>query len=171
MNYKSQLILAVLMLFSCCPLFASDTSNVELRDTSKASADTVKATLNDSAVTSKIDSTAENRVIIYYFHGNRRCQTCINLEKFARQAVDSNFAERIENGILEFKAINVDEKENEHYNEDYELYTKALILSRVKDGKEVDWINLDKIWELVKNETKYKDYVTSELNEFLGDKD
>lgn len=171
MKYKNQLIIAVLMLFSCCLLFASDTTKVELRDTSKASADTVKRALSDSMVVSRIDSTAENQVVIYYFHGNRRCQTCINLEKYAREVVDSNFSDQIDKGILEFRAINVDEKENEHYNEDYELYTKALILSRVNDGKEIDWINLDKIWELVKTESKYKDYVTSELNKFLGEKD
>jgi hypothetical protein len=75
----------------------------------------------------------------------------------------------LENGFLVFKAVNTDEKENEHFIDDYKLYTKALILSKVKDGEEVEWVNLDKIWKLVGDEDKYKTYVTSEVKEFLGD--
>jgi hypothetical protein len=115
------------------------------------------------------DPDGDVKVIAYYFHGTRRCATCKKLEAYSKQAIEDGFTEQLENGVLVFKAVNTDEKENEHFIDDYKLYTKALILSKVKDGEEVEWVNLDKIWKLVGNEDKYKAYVTSGVKEFLGD--
>ena len=68
---------------------------------------------------------------------------------------------------LEFKVVNVEEKGNEHFNRDYQLYTKSLILSLVKDGKEIKWINLEKIWEHVGTKEIFIDYVKSGITDLL----
>jgi len=107
------------------------------------------------------------KVIVYYFHGSFRCPTCRNLEQYAKEAIENNFSEELTKGNLIFKAVNVEEKGNEHFAVDYRLYTKSLVLSLVKDGKEVKYKNLDKIWEYVRNKTKYTDYVKSEVSSFL----
>ena len=72
-------------------------------------------------------------------------------------------------GSLIFKAVNVEEKGNEHFVNHYELYTKSLVLSLVEDDKEIKYKKLDKIWEYVRDKTKYADYVKSEINNFLKD--
>jgi len=110
---------------------------------------------------------AAGKVIAYYFHGAFRCATCTNMEKFAREAVETNFKDALRSGELEFKAVNVEEKGNEHFVKDYQLYTKSLILSLVKDGKEVTSKNLDKIWEYSRDQQKFIDYVTSEIHAFM----
>ena len=56
---------------------------------------------------------------------------------------------------------------DQHYLKDYGLYTKSLILSRVRDGREVQWKNLDKIWELVHDKDKYIEYVQDETRAFI----
>jgi hypothetical protein len=91
------------------------------------------------------------------------------MEKYSREAIDANFKDALASGGLEFKAVNVEEKGNEHFVNDYKLYTKTLILSLVKDGKEVKSKNLDKIWELARNKQKFMDYVTGEVNAFMKD--
>jgi len=106
-------------------------------------------------------------VIAYYFHGSFRCVTCTNMEKYSREAIQANFQDELNSGRIEFKAVNVEEAGNEHFVNDYQLYTKSLILSLVKDGKEVKSKNLDKIWELARNKQKFIDYVTGEVNEFM----
>ena len=68
---------------------------------------------------------------------------------------------------MEFKVVNVEDKGNEHYGKDYQLYTKSLILSLVKDGKEIKWKNMDKIWEYVGNRQRFIDYVKSGVSDFL----
>ncbi len=109
------------------------------------------------------------KVIVYYFHGSFRCFTCTNMEKYSREAVEANFKDAVVSGKVEFKEINVEDQGNEHFVDNYKLYTKSLILSLVKDGKEVKYKNLDKIWEYARNKFQFIDYVTRELNEFMKD--
>jgi hypothetical protein len=124
----------------------------------------ISATFAEGAEASPV-----NHVTVYYFHGTFRCFTCTNMEKYAREAIEKNFKDALQSGKIEFKAVNVEKRGNEHFVKDYKLYTKSLILSLVKDGKEVKSKNLDKIWEFAHNKQKYIDYVTSELGKFLKD--
>ena len=105
--------------------------------------------LNVFLVTTGIAS--EAKVIAYYFHGNFRCATFTTMEDYSRQAIETNFKDELDSGKLEFRAINVEESENEHFADYYQLYTKSLILSFVKDGKEIKSKNLDQIWQLARN--------------------
>jgi len=95
-------------------------------------------------------------VVAYYFHGNARCPTCHKLEQYSKEAIGPGL-----------KVVNVDEKENGHYIKDYQLYTKSLVLSLVKGGKEIKWKNLDKIWEYSGNRQKFIDYVKKEMSALL----
>ncbi|MDO9264459.1 MAG: nitrophenyl compound nitroreductase subunit ArsF family protein, partial [Desulfosalsimonadaceae bacterium] len=78
-----------------------------------------------------------------------------------------HFENELKTGKLVFRVINVDESANEHYNTDYQLYTKSLIVSDVKDGKEVRWKNLEKIWEFVRDEEQFDKYVHAEIKDWL----
>jgi len=110
---------------------------------------------------------ADSKVIAYYFHSNVRCLNCHNMEEYAKEAIEKNFAEELEDGRLVFKTVNVEEKENEHFVDDYELYTKALVISQIKDEKESQHKNLAKIWAYVRNKNKFIEYVTSEIKDYL----
>jgi hypothetical protein len=81
--------------------------------------------------------------------------------------VETNFKDEIASGKIEFKVINIEEKGNEHYVDDYKLYTKSLVISLVKDGKEVKFKNLEKIWEYVRNKEQFFKYVTDEVINLL----
>ena len=107
------------------------------------------------------------KVIAYYFHGTMRCPTCHKLEQYSKEAIETHFKYVLASGKLEFKVVNVEDKGNEHYGSDYQLYTKSLILSVVKDGKEIKWKNLDKIWEYVGNKQRFIDYVKSGVADLL----
>lgn len=119
------------------------------------------------AVSFAADKPSNSKVVAYYFHGNYRCPTCHKLEQYSREAIESNFKNELALGKLAFVAVNIDEKGNEHYGNDYQLYTKSLILSLVKDGKEIKWKNMDKIWEYVGNKERFIDYVKSGVTDFL----
>jgi len=107
------------------------------------------------------------KVIAYYFHGDFRCFTCYRMEQYSKEVIEANFKGALSSGKLEFKAVNVDEKTNKHFVNDYQLYTKSLVLSLVKNGKEVKSKNLTKIWEYVMDKQRFFEYVTSEVQEFL----
>lgn len=109
------------------------------------------------------------KVIAYYFHGLFRCYTCNMMEKYSKEAIEANFKDALTSGSLEFKEVNVEERENEHFVKKYNLYTKTLILSLIKDGKEVRSKNLDKIWQYARNKQRFIEYVTGEVDEFIKD--
>lgn len=109
----------------------------------------------------------EARVIAYYLHGNFRCPTCHAMEKYSKEAIENNFKNELASGKLEFKAVNTDERGNEHFVQDYQLYTKSLVLSLVKDGKETKTKNLTEIWNRVRNKQSFIDYVKKEVSDFL----
>jgi len=108
-----------------------------------------------------------NRVVAYYFHGNFRCPTCHAMEQYSKEAIETNFKDALASGKLEYEVVNVEDKGNEHYVKDYQLYTKSLILSLVNDGKQIKWNNLDKIWEYVGNKQRFIDYVKSGVADLL----
>lgn len=120
--------------------------------------------------TTKAPVSTNNKIIVYYFHGNMRCPTCYKLESYAKSVVESDFADPIRNGKLEWKTVNVEDNGNEHFTNDYKLYTKSVIVSTQKDGKEVSWKNLDQIWTLVGDQTQYMDYIRKEVRACLDGK-
>jgi hypothetical protein len=113
------------------------------------------------------DSASGVTVSAYYFHGNFRCPTCRKLEQYSKEAIENGFKDALVSGKIQFQSINTDEKANQHFLNDYQLYTKSLVLSLAKDGKEIKYKNLTKIWELVRNKQQFYDYVNSEVTDFL----
>jgi len=130
---------------------------------------TAQLTNNEGIDTTETKETSQTSEIVlaYYFHGDVRCATCRRLESYSHLAIETGFKEKIDDSTLIWKSVNFDEKANKHFIDDYKLYTKAVILSRVKDGKEIEWKNLDKIWNLVGNKDRFMDYVQSETQNFL----
>ncbi len=106
-------------------------------------------------------------VVAYYFHGTFRCPTCHKLEQYSREAIEANFKDELSSGKLLFLVINIDEKENQHFVNDYQLYTKSLVLSLVKDSREIKSNNLAKIWDYVGDKQKFIDYVKAGVVDFL----
>ena len=113
------------------------------------------------------ENKAQTKVIAYYFHGSFRCPTCRKLEQYSKEAIENNFQEAIVSGKLRFEAVNVEDKGNEHFADQYKLYTKSLILSLVKDGKEVRYKNLDKIWTYVREKDKFIAYIKADVDAML----
>jgi hypothetical protein len=106
-------------------------------------------------------------VKVVYFHSDTRCMTCNKMEKLIHETVKEDFKNEIEGGKLKVMSINFSEEENKHYAEDYNLYNQTLIISVFKNGKETKWKNSDKIWQLIRNDDKFVDYVKSEVKESL----
>jgi hypothetical protein len=110
------------------------------------------------------------RVLVTYFHTTFRCPTCTKLEQYSREAVEMDFAKEIAEGRVAFRSLNVEEPANEHYAQDYKLYTKSLVVSLNRDGKEIRWKNLPDIWKHVRNPERFEQYVREEVQAFLQER-
>ncbi len=127
----------------------------------------VDKTSEDQASEKEQEKEQADKIIAYYFHGNRRCPSCMKIEAYTGQAIDSAFEKMLEDGSVEWAIINTDEKGNEHYMKDYKLYTKSVVISKVEDGKEIDWKNLDQVWTLLGKEKEFKKYIVTEIESFM----
>ncbi|MBF0442260.1 MAG: hypothetical protein HQK54_10165 [Oligoflexales bacterium] len=105
----------------------------------------------------------------YYFHGEARCQSCLLIEKYSYSAITRNFDREIGEGTIDFRVINVEEPANSHFVKDYGLYTKSVVLSLVKNGKEQKWKNLKKVWEYLQDEGQFQSYIVSEVNAYKAE--
>ena len=124
--------------------------------------------LNISAgLAESVEKTAANYVMVYYFHGNFRCANCKTIEQYTREAVEKYFRKELDAGKVVFKVINVETKGNEHFTNDYQLYTKSVVLSLVKNEKEVRFDNLTKVWEYLRNKEAFHQYIKSEVEKYL----
>lgn len=163
----------ILMSLMVVSYFSMDSSLAQTMDGDDSASVDVSITVADSSGAKSLADTLavlSDRVIAYYFHGNVRCGTCIKLEEYSQEALTAAFSEELGSGALVWRPVNFDEDENEHFIEDYQLYTKAVILSRMEGDIETGWMNLDKIWELVNDHDKYVTYVKIETQAFMNPK-
>ncbi len=108
-----------------------------------------------------------NKIIAYYFHTTYRCVTCQRIEAYSKEAIDSGFARELAAGKLEFRPVNVQLPENRHFIQDYQLSTKSLVLVRTKDGNQLEWTNLSRVWELTGDHEAFLGYVQQGIRSYL----
>jgi len=108
-----------------------------------------------------------HQVIAYYFHGKYRCPNCLKIEAYAREAIQNAFAEELKDGLLQWQVINVEEPGNQHFVQDYQLYTKSVILSDLHQGRQTRWKNLDQVWTFLPDQAAFMKYVRDEVRAYL----
>lgn len=73
---------------------------------------------------------------VYYFHFERRCNTCISVENNSRKAVEELYPEQVKSGEYFFKSVNLDEKSGKETGEELGVGMQALVV--VHGDKKVD---------------------------------
>jgi hypothetical protein len=112
-------------------------------------------------------TTANRRVLAFYFHGDARCWTCRTVEAYAKEAVELGFPERVADGSVVFLAVNVERAENRHYIDDFQLTSRTVVVAEEVDGVIVRWSRLDKVWQLANGHDLYLEYVRRAVNDLL----
>ena len=84
------------------------------------------------------------------------------MEAYAAEAAAHFPAER-EAGRILFRAINLDDESNRHYEQDYALEFSSVVLSRRVNGQEVAWTNLPDAWKLIGDKPTFIAYIESEI--------
>jgi hypothetical protein len=126
------------------------------------------AVISDQTGTADSSMVPDDRVIVYYFHGNKRCNTCRAIEEYTEEAVNIWFGDELRSGKLDFRVVNVEEPGNEHFVDDYELSARSVVLSALRNGREAKWTRLDRVWQLVRDRDAFVEYITDSTNAFLA---
>ena len=146
-------------------LFIKESGGRAQRESSPSIVNTTKTTQSEPGRNAEPQS--DSRVVAYYFHGNIRCDTCREIEAYAKEAIETGFRDALKSGRLEFRAVNVDESQNEHFVQDYELSTGSVVIVQFKNGKQTEWKNLQLVWEFVRDRDAFFTYIQEETKSLL----
>jgi cytochrome c biogenesis protein CcdA len=102
-------------------------------------------------------------LIVYYFNGNFHCPTCDNFEAYTRKTLQSDFAEPMKQGRLQWRVVNVDVPANRHFIREYRVISRMIVLATFRDGRQVRSRSLDRIWDLVADEGDFTRYIREEV--------
>ena len=164
MNYKSiiKAILLFLAIASIVALFVPDPQPGP--QAACASATTANPQANSG---NPGPAAVSPKVVAYYFHTTYRCSSCKKIEAYSHEAIENGFARELKEGTLQWCVVNVDDRANRHFIQDYQLFSKSLVLVKMKDGKQAEWKNLIKVWQLLGNREDFLRYVQAELRSYL----
>ena len=108
--------------------------------------------------------------VVYYFYTNTRCSSCKTIEAYTREAVATKLAAGYKDWKVEFKGVNVEDKENEHFVQDYWLNSKSVVVQKFSGEKPLKWAKLDKVWQLLGDKEAFINYVAGETEKLLDQK-
>jgi hypothetical protein len=112
-------------------------------------------------------SEGNRKVVAYYFHGRVRCASCMKIESLSGKVIRERFPEELRTGRLAFREVNVEEPGNRHFIDDYRLTSQSLVIVEYRDGRQVRWKNLEKVWTLLESEKEFLPYVQEGVSSYM----
>jgi len=69
------------------------------------------------------------------FHSTHRCMTCNAIESKTAETLNKYFKQEMDDGLITFQTVNVDDKDNYDMAEEFEAAGTSLFINVLKDGK------------------------------------
>jgi hypothetical protein len=105
-----------------------------------------------------------NKVIIYYFHREIRCHSCLEMEAFTKETVDKYYAGEQKAGSVIFKAVNWNAEENRHFEDAFKLVFNSVVIVKMEGSIVKKWDRLDKCWDYLDNKKAFAQYIKNSLD-------
>jgi hypothetical protein len=112
----------------------------------------------------KVLGTNDITYTVYYFHPTARCESCINIENFTKELVTTKYTTPL---AMKYAALNIEDKENEHFRKDFNLKFSSVVITKYKKGEVEKFKNLDSIWTYSDNKFNFFNYADREIQSFL----
>ena len=105
---------------------------------------------------------------VIYFFGKQRCSSCVAMEKFAKEAIDSVFPEKINDGEISFKSIDITTPEGEKLADSFEVTSSSIFVVNNKSDKpeKVDMTAFG-FRNARSNRQVYKQGIIDQINKFF----
>ncbi len=105
----------------------------------------------------------EDKVIVYYMHTTFRCVTCNSIERMAKEVVETQFADALAAGRIEWREVNFQERED--LAQKYDVASSCVVVVRIENGQEIGFKRLDEVWTLVDKPAAFADYVAAAIRD------
>lgn len=115
---------------------------------------------------SSVNDQSNAAVEVLYFHGNRRCVTCVAIEQRTKELLNEQFADEMTQGKIVFKSINFDEQDGKKLAEQYKVAGSSLIISSA-GGKAIDNLTNYAFTTARNRPDEFKEGVRTRIEKFL----
>lgn len=109
-------------------------------------------------------SDKNNKFLVYYFHPTARCESCINIENFTKELIETKYSQE---PVIEYKPLNIEDKENEHFRKEFNLKFSSVVIVDIKDKSVNKFKLLDSVWSFSDNKEKMFRYAEREIEDFI----
>ncbi len=132
------------------------------REYRKSHTDTVPAASDGLSVV------AGDQVVMTYFISGTRCESCQKIEALAKETAEQDFAAALASCQLVVRVIATGKPGQQHFIQDYQITSKTVILSHRKDGKQTEWADMAKVWDLLDDAPGFHAYLGKQIRAYLG---
>ena len=115
----------------------------------------------------KAENIVPDKIVAYYFHGDRRCKTCLGIQSAIVQTIKERFSTETAENLLVFEDVNFDQDANKHFLQDFDLSFSSLIVVAKAGDKIVKWENCSKVWEFAHERPVLMDYAEGRIRVYL----
>ena len=112
------------------------------------------------------DTLTDKKLTVYYFHRTLRCPSCILLENITHDAVLFGFKQKVDQGKIELKIINIDDPLHAHFIKDYDLSFQSVVLVKDEDSDHKTFKRLDNAWDYISEADRFAHYIQAEIQKF-----
>lgn len=124
--------------------------------------------IGDQPVTAE-DTTfvTDHKVVVYYLHTTFRCVTCNEIERLAKTLVETEFADDLAAGRIEWREANF--QQDESFVKRYEVVSSCVVVANLQGGKETEFQRLDDVWTRYQDPADFNEYVGSAIRKYLAE--
>lgn len=108
-----------------------------------------------------------DRVVVYYFHGDRRCRTCLGIQATIEQAIKERFVAEAASGKLVYKEVNIDQEANKPFVQQFQLSFSTMVVATMKGDKTLQWEDCKKVWDYGHEPLQLMDYTAERIKSQL----
>lgn len=108
---------------------------------------------------------AGDKVVVYYLHTTFRCVTCNEIERLAKTLVETEFADDLAAGRIEWREANY--QQDESLAERYQLASSCVVVVNLQAGEEKDFQRLDDVWTRYQDPADFNEYVGAAIRKYL----
>ncbi len=106
-------------------------------------------------------------VVVTYYHSTLRCYGCLTIEKFTDASMRYLFEKELREGKIVWRVVDFEKEKGGVSAGRYAIENQALIVSQYRNGKEVRWKRLGKVWDLLGDYGKFQEYISESVREYL----
>jgi hypothetical protein len=109
-----------------------------------------------------------DKVVVYYLHTTFRCVTCNEIERLTKALLETEFADDLTAGRIEWREANF--QQDESLARRYEVVSSCVVVVNIQGGHERDFQRLDDVWTRYRDPAEFNGYVGAAIRKYLTER-